>query len=250
VKRYLVGKLGFNKLAYLFIFVQIILYVAFLTLDFMGQVYAVSADIKFGVIILCFCYVFFFGKNTDKGIIFCMKAGMFFTLVSDLFLLMLDYYVYGVLTFIVVQQLYSIRLILAEHRKIRKLALRISLQLAVTIGVCMVLGVIGVKPDILLIISVFYFVSIVTNTFTAVWIAVQNHKDQGNVLFAVGMVLFLLCDINVGIFNMSGFVALPEKLYQLLYSLSSVLMWTFYAPAQVILVLSTTLNMAKSTNKL
>jgi hypothetical protein len=53
------------------------------------------------------------------------------------------------------------------------------------------------------------------------------------------MVLFLLCDINVGIFNLSGFIALPERIYQMMYSVSSILMWTFYAPSQVLIALST-----------
>lgn len=249
MKRNLVGKSGFSISAYLFVFIQIILYVAFLALDFMGQAYALSSYIKFLVIILCFCYVFFFGKNSDKGIIFCMKTAMFFTLVSDLFLLILDYYIYGVLTFIVVQQFYSIRLMLAAHRKRSWFAFRVFLQLAIAMGVCLVLWLAGVKPDILLAISAFYFISILTNTFTAAGYAVRNRMDQCNVLFAVGMVLFLLCDINVGFFNMSGFIALPERLYQLLYSMSSILMWAFYAPAQVILVLSASLNLAKSTKK-
>ena len=238
MRRSLSGKSGNIRTIFLFILFQTILYVIFLFLDFTGHNYALSADIKFSVIILCFCYVFFLGRNTDRGIILCMKAALFFTLVSDLFILMLDYYIPGVITFIVVQQLYGLRLLLEKHSSGRRLALRFALQLTVAVTVCLLLWLAEVEIDSLLFISVLYFICILTNTINAVRLALHNRGDRSRVLFAVGMVLFLLCDINVGIFNMSGFIALPENLYHRLYSLSSILMWTFYAPAQVILALS------------
>lgn len=239
MRRYLVGNQEGNVRTYLFVFLQIILYMVFLTLDFIGNYNALSAYIKFSTIILCFCYVFFFGENSDRGTIFCMRAAMFFTLVSDLFLLMLDYYIYGLITFIIVQQLYGIRLILADHRTMKKLILRIFMQIAAALAVCLILYLAGVMIETLLLISIFYFICIISNTVSAVLSAVCNPRNRSNVLFAAGMVLFLLCDINVGIFNMSGFITLPEKLSQMLYSISSILMWTFYTPAQVIIALST-----------
>jgi hypothetical protein len=51
------------------------------------------------------------------------------------------------------------------------------------------------------------------------------------------MVLFLLCDINVGLFNLSDFIT-PSPAYNIIYSISSILMWTFYAPSQVLIALS------------
>jgi len=62
-------------------------------------------------------------------------------------------------------------------------------------------------------------------------------KSRDIRLFAWGMVLFLLCDINVGIFNLSGFINVGP-VYEVLYGISSISMWLFYAPSQVLIVLS------------
>jgi hypothetical protein len=62
--------------------------------------------------------------------------------------------------------------------------------------------------------------------------------DKSDSIFAAGLVLFLLCDINVGLFNLSGFVSVTGRVVEILYSLSSILMWTFYAPSQVLIAIS------------
>jgi YhhN-like protein. len=192
-----------------------------------------------------------------------MKSALLFTVISDLFLLLLDHYFWGVTTFIIVQQLYSLRLILVESKTrekdsvydkqysadrimkindkiFEKYGLRLLLQVILSGLIYIILNKMGVKLDELLLVSVFYFVCISSNAVSAVKSTVRNPNDRANLLYAIGMVLFLLCDINVGIFNLSGFITLPEHLCHTLYSLSSILMWTFYAPAQVLISLSVT----------
>jgi hypothetical protein len=93
-------------------------------------------------------------------------------------------------------------------------------------------------PDLLLFISIFYFICILSNVITASYLAFRDIKTKATMLYAIGMILFLLCDINVGLFNLSGFISMPRELYSVIYSLSSILMWAFYAPAQVLIVLS------------
>jgi hypothetical protein len=238
----------------LFVTLQAVLYAVFLTFDITGSRTVLSSYIKFSIIILCFCYALLLGKSTDKSIIFVMRAGLLFTVISDLFLLILDYYIYGVITFIVVQQLYGMRLLLSDIGRqnktenmaggrstvfFRRLACRILMQAVAAFMVSFILKLLGVTLEGLLVLSIFYFVSIVTNVLTAVIYAIREPYNRSNVIFAAGMVLFLLCDINVGIFNLSGFIVLPEHVYQLMYSVSSILMWTFYAPSQVLIALST-----------
>ncbi len=238
----------------LFVFVQIIFYAIFLILDLSGEYLLLSRNVKFCAILLCFCYALFQEKSADRSILFCMKAGLFFTLLSDLFLLILDCYLYGVLTFIIVQQLYGIRILLADFEVekkrrellLHKLPIRIILQLMIAVFICLILKLAGVYPDFLLSISIFYFICISTNTITAVRSAILGSNSNGMVLFAVGMCLFLLCDINVGLFNMSGFITLPEKIGKIIYNISSILMWTFYAPSQVLISLSIKHNLQKN----
>ena len=258
-----------NIVMYFFILLQSALYLSFLVIDISGGDIGLSSRIKFLIIILCFCYVLFTIKRTGKGIFsfnYYFAGAVFFTVISDLFLLMLDYYLAGVLTFIVVQQLYSRCLDItgnvvndyraedgsdhsANDKGIRntvsnlKFYLRIGIQIAISIVIILTMKKIGIYVDGLLIATVFYFISIVTNVIRALFEAYKAKVKQlinrkNSILFAAGMVLFLLCDINVGLFNLTDFISISKQNYQLLYKVSSILMWTFYAPAQVLIALS------------
>jgi hypothetical protein len=237
-----------KKITILFLSVQLMLYAAFLAIDITGGSVALSSYLKFTIIILCFCYALFLGKSADRSILFCMKTALFFTLVSDLFILILDYYYYGVLTFIFAQQLYGIRIMMEqynveieeEQKQLRRsFLLQLAVQAAIMVLICVILIRTGTELDDLLISSVFYFISIVTNALRGIKSAACNPKKREMVLFAVGITLFLLCDINVGLFNLSGYISLPKGVYTVIYSMSSILMWTFYAPSQVLISLST-----------
>lgn len=241
-----------SKESILFISFQLMMYVAFLFLDLSDGSTVISSYIKFMVIILCFCYALFTKKSADKSILFLMKAALCFTLISDLFILILDIYFYGVLTFIIVQQLYGVRInleasyIQKEYNSRRiwiSFIKRFLLQLAISSTVCFVLALCGVVMEPLLLASAFYFICIVMNTLAAVKIAFRYPDNKRMRMVALGMFLFLLCDINVGLFNISGFIRIPASLYTKINDISSILMWTFYAPSQVLLALSSRCSM-------
>ena len=259
-----------NCFELLFLLLQATLYVTFLFLDLTDGSIGLSVCIKYIIIILCFCYallcgsayksIFYYEDNAQKSVIGLslrkklgkhpyadirfLQMGLFFTLISDLFILILDYYLYGVLVFILVQQLYSFRLILLHYGKrdqserITMYVKRIMIQVGLAAMTYLALYFAGVNLDSLLITSVFYFISILFNTIAAVQLAIKNHRLKSDLLYAAGMLLFLLCDINVGLFNLTGFINLPEEIYSVIYSYSSILMWTFYAPSQVLVALS------------
>jgi hypothetical protein len=233
----------------LFLAVQGILYVVFLYFDLTKQNVSFSNNIKFTIIILCFFYVTIINIGSRKvekqGI--CLQAGLLFTVIADLFLLVLDsHYFYGVVFFIIVQQIYAIKLEFAQKqdnynkRFLLHLALmRLLLQISVAVAVCLIVFCLGMKPDALLAASAFYFASIFYNVLFSVRVSLKNKWNRNYLRFAVGMLLFLLCDINVGIFNLSDFISLPfTQQYSVFYSISSVLMWVFYAPAQILIALS------------
>lgn len=203
-------------------------------LDLTGGSIALSCYIKYTVIILCFCYALF-SRGSNKSISLCLKGALLFTLISDLFILMLDRYFIGILTFIVTQQLYNTMLCLKKNQKY---AIWAILQVIAAAVICLLLFLLKVEPDALLIASIFYFVCILTNTFRAASAVFHDKRDKGMLLYAIGMILFLLCDINVGLFNLTNFIALPDHIYNGIYNASSILMWTFYAPAQVLIALS------------
>ena len=229
-----------NYLEGIFLSLQAILYVSFLVLDLTSGNNSLSVGIKYTVILLCFCYALF-AKGAYKSI-FLIQVALLFTMISDLFILILDYYIYGVVSFILVQQLYSLRLVILQydgrHKVLALYCKRLLLHITLATAVYLVLNFSGIALESLLIASVFYFICIISNTFTAIGLAVADHNNKSNLYYAAGMLLFLLCDINVGLFNLSGFITLPIDIYSVIYSFSSILMWTFYAPSQVLIAIS------------
>lgn len=236
---------------YLFILIQLVLYISFLALDIKGGNYLISNYIKFSIVLLCMLYVLFtVRKKRDRQRRFLLYA-MIFTVVSDILILLLDYYFYGVLTFIIAQQIHGIRIsMLGDNRKdaiscnknippdnlIKDLLIRLSYQTLISFLIGLILWKVEVTFDRLLAASIFYFISILTNTVRSLRLSFIS-KNKNIKYLAAGFVMFLLCDINVGMFNMSDFINLGEA-YKYIYLFSSILMWTFYAPSQVLISLS------------
>lgn len=235
-----------NSLKYIFIAIQTILYGAFLTLDVFGLYTSLSIRIKLLVVLLCFLYVLIAAiKRRSRQLIYLIYA-LAFTVISDIFILLLDNYLYGVLTFIIAQQFYGIRIseLYSSERALVKttnpsgyVVLRAIYQGAFTLIICTILWLSDVQVDSLLVASVFYFISLCTNVVRSVRLNILYPHRPDIRYFAIGLILFLLCDINVGLFNLSDFLTLNQA-YELIYSISSILMWTFYAPSQVLIALS------------
>lgn len=232
----------------IFIAIQAVLYVSFLALDLTDKSFGISVTLKYSIILLCFCYALL---NARKSTFYLLQLALFFTAISDLFILVLDYYFSGVLTFIVAQEFYCLRLVILQNRAMNTetpsanrgkpsvaFLKRILLQLTVTLAICLLLGLAGIKLEGLLIISSFYFICIIMNVISAFTLVRHQSGKKGNLIYAFGILLFLLCDVNVGLFNLSGFLSISGEVYQILYTASTILMWTFYAPSQVLIAIS------------
>lgn len=227
----------------IFLVIETILYFGFLWIDISGTYSSdVSAVIKFSSIVLCLFYLFSnksVGETKDPVL---MKIALLFTVMADLFLLLLDMYILGLICFIIVQMCYLYRV-----RIHRRLQLWINL-VVFFVGLILLLET-GVEIDFLLLLSLFYFISITRNTIETVLImrrqadvrleVIDSYYTKSQLqLFMVGMILFLLCDINVGIFNLTFYQSELGEIYQNIYNLSAFAMWFFYLPSQVILTLS------------
>lgn len=231
---------------YIFIIMQLILYGAFLTMDILESNIPLSNKIKFAVVVLCFIYAINIGlKNRSREHRFLIYA-LAFTLVSDMLILLSDFYLYGVMTFILAQQLYGMRITELNKRELdtispkslhRDFAIRLLYQGTFVFLLGILLWLANVNIDALLAVSIFYFISICTNVLRILKLSVKFYDRKDIMYFAIGMVLFLLCDINVGLFNLSGFLPISSA-YEVVYNISSILMWTFYAPSQVFIALS------------
>ena len=198
----------------IFIAVQALLYAAFLWLDMSGA--GGSRWIKYASIVLCLGFSALLSARGGEGLV---TAAMGFTLAADTFLLILDTaYAAGVALFCAVQALYFVRIYRANGRR-AALPARLALLLAAVAALWML--------DMLSplnLLAALYFTAFVCN-------AAQSLSIK-NALFSAGLILFLCCDICVGVHNV------PELFPAGLRSFADIGMWLFYLPAQVLITLS------------
>ena len=208
--------MGRNTLL-LFLLPECVLYTVFLAMALAGHG-ALSICVKYAGILLCLAFACLAAaRGGDRLIPFALAC----TALADLFLLVLNrYYPLGVAIFLVVQTLYLLRL--RRDGADSALWLRAGLALILALAVY---GLGMLSPLNLLVCL--YFSQLLSNTCLA-WTV----KGRFQRLFALGLTLFVGCDVCVGLFNLSGLV--PDALYQF----ARVGMWLFYLPSQVLIALS------------
>lgn len=224
-----------------FIAAELFLYLIFMKGDLYGYPKTDTVTIlKFVSILLCNVFVLAGAFKYRKMDNYLLAGALLFTGVSDYFLLFTNNFTFGMFTFCIVQILYLVRLWLLEegnNKGKRGIAIRFLINVLLWALALLVFFELKVPVNLLLTIAVFYFLSISHNVITAVKNAAYR-PDRRNLVFAAGMVLFLLCDINVGIYNMSGFVPVGNVVFEKLYHFAEVAMWLFYLPAQVCIAIS------------
>lgn len=199
-----------------FLAVEAVLYAAFLILDLTGR----GGDtilIKYAGILLC---VLFAHLSVLKGGEYLVHIALSITAIADWFLLVRnDRYAVGITLFLCVQTVYFLRLRRAGVPS--ALPLRAGLALGAGLGLYLLQMASPVN-----LLAGLYFSQLLSNTALA-W---TLHGRQRRV-FAVGLTLFVGCDLCVGLFN-----ALPAA--SPLYPAVSVGMWLFYLPSQALIALS------------
>ena len=200
------------------------LYAAFLALDLFRPGSGWSVPLKYAAIVLCFLWSLGCPKNAD-GLLARWALG--FTLAADLFLLVLDrWYLAGVACFCAVQALYLVRIRRAGGRPLGpELALR-ALAAAALLGLAAALG----AMNGLTALALCYFSQLACNAVAALLLG-----RRGRVL-AAGLLLFVGCDLCVGLMNLSP--ALAALLPAPLPAFARVGMWLFYLPSQALITLT------------
>lgn len=251
-------RLSKNMLYGFFIGIQLAMYITFILLDYF-HFYEISNVIKFITIVLCFFMslgiLIIYERNLDR-VMLCIALS--FTVLADVFLLFTDNYIAGVSCFCIVQSLYLLRIanvkrdIVRINSRVRckqkhflsdraifasHILLRVMISAVIGFG----LFLMQIPIDALLWVTIFYFISFVCNIAFAFSIKRKSSrvlKSASWNLFLIGLVLFLVCDLMVGLFNMTSYVPLSEEVYGRLYHIASVGMWVFYLPGQVLITLS------------
>lgn len=238
-----------------------VLYVAFMTIDLLNGSQTASEVLKFLSIVICFFMTIYqsvrLRGNKDNLL---LNAAFLFTVTADVFLLLLSDHsnllIYGVISFCIVQMLYLYRIqslreyvLRVEERVIRKhhfsafvnWCFQVVFRVVIAAGICLVLYFAQVLVDALLIATAFYITNFVCNLLLLPRLIRKRHYFQGHVpvgLFAIGMLLFFLCDLSVGANNLQSYVTLSKDAETLIKNIAGIAMWGFYLPGQVLIVFS------------
>ena len=201
----------------MFVAAEAALYIAFLVCDLCNRFSNVSTVFKYASVLICFLVSL--SGISEKGGKYVALA-LAFTVCADLFLLVLDnFYVIGVALFCPVQIIYALRL----HRMRAKKPLLI---LRLLLSGAMLAVSFAVEISVLNALISFYFPQLVCNAIESI--------SAKNRLFSVGLWLFVCCDICVGLSN----ITFPFPVSGTVVSIIQILMWAFYLPSQVLIVLS------------
>lgn len=216
-----------HMLISLLIFIAIFLglYISFIIFDYSSLYYPNNVNIKYAVVLTSLVFalhssIFIRSKKELLGNILLICA-MVCTVISDYFLLVTNQkYELGVGIFILAQLYHYLREMYFFEFNKKEMLISLFIRLGLIAIGLIVLAVTGYF-DLLYVLVVIYFMMLVMNFLDSVY-AYIRYKNLSYLLLAIGLLLFIGCDINVGLANIG---------YQACYNIC----WLFYAPSQVII---------------
>lgn len=217
-----------KTIIYIFISALVVIYSAVLISDFvLDEEWTV---VKYVGILSCVAFAAYSVGRGKSGAL-TVLLGLTFTAFADYFLLVEDnLYEVGVSSFIVAQLLYLI-LIMREKGKISVVSVSVRVALFAVFSVVIIFLEVG-EPLLFLVAA--YASIFAVNAVEAVTLAKSGVKRS---LFAIGLALFVCCDVCVLLFNLGAFVDVGYG-YDVAVNFVK-LSWTFYLPSQVLISLST-----------
>ncbi len=200
-----------------FLILEAVLYLIFTGMDLCSYS-GTTIAFKYAGILLCLLFSILCACSGGDPFV---PAAQLFTASADFFLLVInEYYLAGILLFIGAQTVYLIRL----YRRAGKIWLpaRIACALLAVLILCIVK-----MYSLLNLAAVLYFSLLLINMAVSWTLKTGMWRE-----FSIGLSLFVLCDICVGLFNLGK--SMPAGLYHF----SEIGMWLFYLPSQVLISLS------------
>ena len=221
----------------IFIAAEALIYIAFLCMDIFGGDTGVSAAIKYSGILLCVLFAVIRAvclRNMTSSLI---AVALIFTAFSDRFLLFGEDYLPGVICFCITQTLYLA--VLEKGRPVRNGVLLFFAGVPVTVAAVILLAPAAGDDVVLVGAAAFYAFSFIRNMVLAAGRSLQGERDEiGIRLFTAGLLMFVMCDVNVLLYNLPGYIDIGAQPVLRAVELAGILMWFFYLPSQVMIVLS------------
>lgn len=214
----------------LFILIHLILYLFIYAFKIiMGKTETIADYI---VVISCFLFslVYFIIKRNSNTLIFVIA--FLFTILADTNLLILDdNYELGILAFIIVQFAYFWYILKNMYTK-DNYSYLIAIRL-ITIVIGVIASLIVQTDKLLVCLVIIYISNLVINLIISII------PKKRNLLFSLGLFLFLLCDICVGCYNIGDIIDISNtSLFYKIANLPFNIAWLFYHPSQVLLAIS------------
>lgn len=199
-----------------------LLYAAFLTMDLCLTNGSTSSMLKYCAVLLCLTIAVLSYKNPySKQDCKALITAMLFTALADYLLLFTSKTTIGVMVFCIAH--------LAHIARINKSAFKAGVVIYLMAAVLLsALAAIGLTLPYLYIACAIYVALILTATITAFR---ADMPKRNLILIRTGMVLFVLCDICVALFNVLHAGGM-------FYEAALLLIWLFYVPSQISLALS------------
>ncbi len=178
------------------------------------------------------CFAFACGHRNESADGFLSVLALLFTAGADFFLVALkeEQWLVGMTVFCCAQLFWALRLLLMEEGKRRLVHGLVWAGTCASLLVVAILLARGADP---LLLTAAVYASLLLTTVLFGWLAPQN------LLFTLGMTLFLGCDVFVLVNNASLYLDLSGfPLLKTLHDIPFNMMWAFYGPSQMLLALS------------
>ncbi|NFM94108.1 hypothetical protein FDC09_10760, partial [Clostridium botulinum] len=182
------------------------------------------------------------GENIyDKKDLFILRLALFFTVLADFNMLILEKFKLGILFFIIVQSLYIIR-----HGRFKdvngkvRFKYRYIYMFVFYLFLFIILKRLNLfsKESTLLSMAFIYALLLIHSLIRAYGTFNNNFFGKKTCkIISIGITLFFLCDLNVAFSNIS-FYLLSIKHIENLENVFLPLIWFFYLPSQILLSLS------------
>ena len=219
--------------------ILILVYFTFLYIDlFQGDFLKHSDKLKFFSMSLVFSISLLIGKNyICRRDILLLRLALATTLIADFLLLFIkSKHALGVGIFALAQILHNLRYREDFDKKILyNFSAIFVFLILIYLGINRFLG----EVDFLIIVSIYYALCLLSATYRAVkLLKSETYPQRNSRMILIGMILFILCDINVLLFNLPRTIAIDNLFLINFRNIFYILMWFFYLPSQVILALS------------
>lgn len=215
-----------------------LLFIIFLSIEVYEIEFFISASIlKFSSVFICLTIAILSSplSNQSKDT-FLLQMGLVFTLMADyIFLIHDDDYSIAIALFSIVQIIYSLRY---RYGNERERLIKFIVLFIIIVFLYNFLNNFSIEFDIIFAMGFYYAFCLIISLKEACGLYKSNPYKNSNKMILFAMLLFFLCDFSLGLNYILDQVQTSSYVLKWIEVLSSITIWIFYLPSQLLLALS------------